>query len=231
MTNRNIFSKIVSFCAIISGVMIMSTVSYAKTPDDTKKIEVENTEKIKVACIGDSLTEGDGLDAYYSYPSFLQRILGDEYIVFNYGVSGSCITNSSDFCYTDTMNYRESVDTNADIYIIMLGSNDLIRGGANPEDAYNHYDKLIKTYKELDNKPTVYIVTPCAVKGNDILNYGISVTVNNIMENVSKSNNIEHISLYNITSEHESWYLDDNLHLNQLGNYEIANYIYKNLEF
>jgi hypothetical protein len=44
---------------------------------------------IKVACIGDSITEGAGLSnpALESYPARLQRLLGAGYIVRNYGVS------------------------------------------------------------------------------------------------------------------------------------------------
>lgn len=52
-----------------------------------------DTSKIRILCIGDSFTEGDGAPADSSYPSILQDILNskypDRYQVMNAGVCGS----------------------------------------------------------------------------------------------------------------------------------------------
>ena len=52
-------------------------------------------DKIKVACIGDSITFGVGAKPRntMSYPAQLQKILGDKYEVMNCGKSGIKMTN------------------------------------------------------------------------------------------------------------------------------------------
>ena len=49
--------------------------------------------QIRVACVGDSITYGHGIInwAKDNYPSVLQDLLGDDYCVNNYGVSGYCV--------------------------------------------------------------------------------------------------------------------------------------------
>ena len=49
--------------------------------------------KIKVACIGDSITYGAAIEdrVNYSYPSQLQVLLGENYEVGNFGRSGATL--------------------------------------------------------------------------------------------------------------------------------------------
>ena len=48
-------------------------------------VEYASAEPIRVACVGDSITEGSG------YPFQLNLMLGSNYIVGNFGVSGSTV--------------------------------------------------------------------------------------------------------------------------------------------
>jgi len=56
---------------------------------------------VKIACVGDSITEGSGLTspATQSYPARLQRLLGTNYNVRNFGVSGRTLLKQGDFPY------------------------------------------------------------------------------------------------------------------------------------
>lgn len=85
----------------------------------------------KVVCMGDSITEGFGIDdPSNSYPSQLGKLLGDGYQVINKGVSGCCVTNATidgdtvGFPYVQQPRYREALEEKGDIYIIVLGTND-----------------------------------------------------------------------------------------------------------
>lgn len=42
--------------------------------------------QIKVACVGNSITENIALSNKHKYPSILQDLLGNGYIVRNYGI-------------------------------------------------------------------------------------------------------------------------------------------------
>ncbi|MFM9148318.1 MAG: sialate O-acetylesterase, partial [Verrucomicrobiota bacterium] len=42
-------------------------------------------QPVKIACVGDSITPGVGAQRGRSYPSQLQELLGDGYLVGNFG--------------------------------------------------------------------------------------------------------------------------------------------------
>ena len=56
-------------------------------------------EPIKVACVGDSITQGSGAQKGKSYPAQLQGLLGEGYLVGNFGVSGRTLLKKGDFPY------------------------------------------------------------------------------------------------------------------------------------
>ena len=57
---------------------------------------------IKVACVGNSITEGVGTKSKKteSYPAVMQRIMGEKYEVKNFGYSGRTMLNKGDRPYT-----------------------------------------------------------------------------------------------------------------------------------
>ena len=83
-------------------------------------------DPVRIACVGDSITEGSGLGnpAVESYPARLQRLLGTHYLVRNFGVSGRTLLKKGDYPYWKESAYRLSRDFAPDIVLIKLGSND-----------------------------------------------------------------------------------------------------------
>ena len=53
----------------------------------------QKAQPIRVACVGNSITYGTGIEdrARDSYPSQLQRMLGDKYVVGNFGKPGATL--------------------------------------------------------------------------------------------------------------------------------------------
>jgi lysophospholipase L1-like esterase len=80
--------------------------------------------KIKVACVGDSITQGVGAPAEQSYPAQLSKLLGDGYEVKNFGNSGSTMLRTGDKPYEKQPQYRSMLEMKADVYVIKLGTND-----------------------------------------------------------------------------------------------------------
>lgn len=122
---------------------------------------------MRVACIGDSMTEGVGTDdfATQSYPAQLQAFLGPEYEVGNFGVScATMLRKGTDagrpFGYSTLPAIHNVVDFNPDIIIIALGVNDC--------KSYNweklnqeftaDYQSLIDTLNMLPSLPEIYLV-------------------------------------------------------------------------
>lgn len=80
-----------------------------------------------IACIGDSITFGTGVIATRSrdsYPAILNKLLGPAARVFNYGIGSRTLLSTGDFPYIKERMYQRALRRTADIYIIMLGTND-----------------------------------------------------------------------------------------------------------
>ncbi len=58
-------------------------------------------ETIKIVCIGDSITFGEMLDdiEFESYSAQLEMLLGDKYVVGNFGRNGTCVWRYSPLPY------------------------------------------------------------------------------------------------------------------------------------
>ena len=91
-----------------------------------KSIPAPKEDAIRVACIGNSITDGFGIDmrAKYGYPAQLQGILGDGYWVKNFGVSARTMLNKGDFPYMNEMAWKDALAFKPDIVVIKLGTND-----------------------------------------------------------------------------------------------------------
>jgi lysophospholipase L1-like esterase len=63
--------------------------------------------KIKVACVGDSITQGVGTILAKSYPKQLGIFLGSEFEVGNFGISGATMLRGGDKPYSQQLEYQE----------------------------------------------------------------------------------------------------------------------------
>ena len=80
--------------------------------------------QIKVACIGNSITFGHGLKKEETYPVQLQNLLGAEWKVENFGVSGRTLLSHGDFPYIKEKAFLNAKEFAPDVVIIKLGTND-----------------------------------------------------------------------------------------------------------
>lgn len=100
-------------------------------------------EPYKIVGFGDSLMAGYGLDAGQSFPEKLQQALlakGHDVVIVNAGVSGD--TTSGGLARLDW-----SVPEDADLVILELGANDMLRGVA-PEITERNLDAMIMRLKQ-----------------------------------------------------------------------------------
>ncbi len=127
-------------------------------------------EKTVIACVGDSLTKGEqgGDVSRYTYPAYLQEMLGDEYDVLNLGWGGAAAQTTASNTYKKTVQYKLSLEADPDQVIIMLGANDAKTDNWDTADHAGSCAKFIKDlkaltqqYMDLPSKPTVYLaITP-----------------------------------------------------------------------
>jgi len=130
-------------------------------------------EPIKVACVGDSITQGAGAKSGQSYPAQLQALLGDGYQVGNFGVSGRTLLKKGDFPYWKEKKYQDALAMEPAIVVIMLGTNDTKPQNWKFEAEFDaDYRELVKSFQALKSKPKVFVCRPVPVPGMG--NYGIN---------------------------------------------------------
>lgn len=119
--------------------------------------------KIHIACVGDSITYGAGVLGHrrsQSYPAYLQENLGEKYQVLNYGLSGRTLMDEGDVPYRSEKLYQKSLDANADIYLLMLGTNDA-KDYQWDEDAYAKEIKdFVEAYQTAAPQAKIYLMQP-----------------------------------------------------------------------
>jgi lysophospholipase L1-like esterase len=119
----------------------------------------------RVACIGDSITWGFTIvnRRKYSYPSVLQEKLGPDYEVRNYGYNDASARFDADTPYVRKSVYRESLDWNPDIVVLMLGTNDTKSHNWDPAIFRKDYSKIVESYQQLPSHPRIVLVAPIRI--------------------------------------------------------------------
>ena len=147
---------------------------------------------IRVACVGDSITQGAKLAKGMSYPEQLQKMLGSPWIVKNFGKSGRTLLKQGDFPYWNESIYQDALQFAPDAVIIKLGTNDTKpQNWKHIADFKNDYRALVESFRSLQTKPRIYICTPCPVVGSgafDINNAGVLEEVSWIKELAAELN-------------------------------------------
>lgn len=132
--------------------------------------------KTKIACIGDSITEGPGRENPSSFPLQLDEILGSTYEVKNFGVSGRTLLKKGDFPFWEEPQFEEAKAFAADIVLIKLGTNDTKpQNWKFKDDFKKDYLDLIQEMKNsMSKNGKIYIVNPVPVFQD---NFNISARV------------------------------------------------------
>lgn len=170
---------------------------------------VSAAEPIRVACVGNSITYGSGVENrdINSYPAQLQKQLGDTYKVENFGVSATTLLSNGNYPYITTDQYKASLAFLPNIVLIKLGTNDSKSFNRDKlaENYIKDYQKLIDSYRSLPSKPRVILMQPVACyqtqgdfKGANQI-YESSIIP--MIEKLAFDNSLEVIDLYHVFGE------------------------------
>ena len=107
-----------------------------------------------VACVGDSITEGDKATDWNvtSWPPVLQRYLWQDYVIVNYGKCGKTMRNNMDRRYNtcDQFKAASKYQEQFDLALIMLGTNDFLNDGSfSASDDKNFEDSALEIVEML----------------------------------------------------------------------------------
>lgn len=195
------------FNLLLVALLAFATVSFAQKP-------------IKIACVGNSITQGPGRENPDSWPLQMQTILGDAYEVGNFGVSGRTLLRKGDNPYWIEPQFQLVKDFKADILIIMLGTND-----SKPQNwqyasefRQDYLDMIAEFKKTMPADGKVYVILPVPVTKD---NYGITASVMDneqrlMLIDIADESGSELVDLYTPFMGHEDL-LPDGVHPNNEG--------------
>jgi acyl-CoA thioesterase I len=180
------------------------------------------TTPIRVACVGDSITQ------ITKYTADLQAMLGSNYTVGNFGVSGSTVSLSTYKPYMKQPEFQDAENFQPDVVVIMLGTNDAHDDlqqyiGTFDDD----YFSLIDSFQNLTNNPQVWIVESPPVYSNTL---GINPDFfsNKVIPHiqcVANQEEVPTIDVYGVFGNHSD-YTGDGIHPNDDGAALIASQVY-----
>jgi len=120
-------------------------------------------ELIRIACVGDSITEGTVLShsATEAWPAVLQGLLGTSVLVENFGRGGATACVAGDTPYVHSPQASAAFASQPDMVIIMLGTNDARSANSERHQAFAcDLAALGRRFAALPSAPLIVLCTP-----------------------------------------------------------------------
>ena len=197
------------------------------------KLPAPAPDAIKVACIGDSITDGHGIDLrdVNGYPAQMQKMLGARYHVRNFGLSARTLMNSGDLPYMNEGIWQDALAFQPDIVVLMLGTND--SKGYNwvhKKDFAGDLKTMLDALQALPSKPRIYLCKPIpALKDSWTISESvITGEIVPMLEKAVKKEKLEGIiDLHAALEGHTEMMQDDGIHPNAAGVRKMAETVAK----
>lgn len=187
---------------------------------------VAGAKELKLACVGDSITQGSGLKkpGAESYPARLQVLLGKEWTVGNFGVSGRTMQQAGDHPYRKEKAFTRALEFAPDVVTLKLGTNDSKPHNWNPARYEADARALITVFQKLPSHPRVIVCLPVPVFQAD--QWGIRAAVVEkeilpILRKVARETGAELVDLHTPCLGDTAFY-PDTVHPNAAGHAHIA---------
>jgi lysophospholipase L1-like esterase/pimeloyl-ACP methyl ester carboxylesterase len=196
--------------------------------------KAQTDPKIKVACIGASITYGARIEnrEQNSYPAQLQKMLGSNYEVNNYGVSGCTLLKKGDKPYWKTKEYQSALASQPNVVIIDLGGNDSkLINRIYLNEYENDYQDFIRSFTQLPSHPRIVLLLamPSFVKDTaGIWDPVIIKKINPLIQQVAYTEHVEVIDMHSPFINKEA-IMPDKIHPDKEGAGIMAKNVYDNL--
>lgn len=214
---------------LISTTCLFTSCAPVVTPVTIQESDYAGT--IRVACVGDSITYGSGIEnrQLNCYPAQLGHILGNKWEVRNFGVSGATLLKQGDKPYWNESNYKYALAFVPDVVIIKLGTNDSKpQNWAHKDQFVVDYVALINSFKALDCRIWICLPVPAFPERWGITDTVIHDEVIPLIREIAKQTQVPVIDLYEALSGRDDLFPDD-IHPNAEGAGIMAQTIYHSL--
>lgn len=190
--------------------------------------EAPEAGKIRVACVGDSLTNGALVPGCFwnSYPVQLGKLLGEGYQVANFGLNDRTLQMSGHKPYEKENDFGHSLEFKPHYVVVMLGTNDTKEMNWISVEAFaKEYRRFLSSYRALPTNPKIILcIPPWATDAKNAIqaltNDTVAARIPLVAEAVrivANEYKLHVIDFYSLT-EGKSWlYAHDDLHFNAKG--------------
>ena len=162
-------------------------------------------EPIRVACVGDSITQGSG------YPAKLQLLLGKNYLVGNFGVAGTTVSLDSSSPYMNETAFQKAEEFNPKFVVIMLGTNDARTDVNESSESFEEdYSQLVSSFQNLSSNPQIFLVDSPPIF-TDNPNYNGTYLANHVIPQidvVASNLNLPTVDVYSAFGNHADYFMD-----------------------
>ena len=204
------------------------------------------TDPYRITFIGDSITHGASVSHDDTLSRFLNDKLGYTYDCYNAGVSAAAAFEGAGYGFPYRLEGQNSIakHTNADLYILMLGTND-------SKYIKNYSDNVMFTGADLENWHTRFLKEYGAIidgvkdTGGQVIlcvppwNYSWATESNPVdcwtdetickigewVKELATNYGVPYYDYYTLTKDHYDWFAD-RLHPNAGGNYQMIEGFY-----
>jgi lysophospholipase L1-like esterase len=219
-----------TFAGLLLGIALVIP-SLARAQETAPVDAASFTGTIKLACVGDSITQGVGAAAGQSWPDQIRTMLGTKWEVRNFGVSGSTLLNAGDKPYQKEGAFAKAREFLPDVVVIILGTNDTKPQNWKHKDSFAaDYRDLIGKFAGLPSKPRIYICYPPYIAGDG--SWGINEANTQaeipIIDAVAKEAKVGVIDVHAALVGKDAL-IPDKVHPNTQGATEIAKAVYRGL--
>ena len=176
-----------------------------------------NRNAIRVACVGNSITDGSGIfmRSLFGYPAQLQQKLGNGYVVRNFGVGRRTMLNHGDYPYMKEQAWKDALGFNPDIVVIKLGTNDSKpKNWKYGKEFSADMQQMIDSLKALPSQPKIFLASPITAY-SDLGTISDSVIVNEIcpvVKKLAQKNKCRFIDLHTLYKPTEGMIQHDGIH-------------------
>ncbi len=204
-----------------------------ETNNENTVKEYEEPMKYTVACVGDSLTFGMGAQdpVAESYPAVLASLDGKyKFETEKYGHSGATVDYVGWLPFAGTEEYADSLKTQADIVLLMLGTNDTVFS-QNRDIFPENFEKMVSTYVGLPCKPKVIVMLPPHFFNDGPMLQASIANLETVIEQekqVAAKLGLDTIDVYSLT-EGRSDLSPDGVHFTAEGYKVLARFVYDEL--
>jgi lysophospholipase L1-like esterase len=176
---------------------------------------------IRVACVGDSITFGAGVENRETncYPVVLGKLLGSRCDVRNFGVNGATLLRTGDLSYWTLKQFGQLGEFDPQVIILALGTND-----SKPQN-WAHGDKfaadlraMLDHFAALPSRPRIWICLPPPVYETKwgINEETLSGQIIPVIRQIANERNLPTIDLHQALSDRPE-YFPDQIHPNAAG--------------